>query len=216
MATKSIIYYTGGGLPEKVAKAVRQQLLTIKLPIVSCTLEPLDFGHNVVIEGERGYLTMFRQILAALEASTSEVVFFCEHDVLYEKSHFNFTPSRNDCFFYDHNWWKIGKDDLAVHWDADQVSGLCCNRELAIDYYKQRITDFDPNNFDRKFEPLSGVQSESWRAPLPHIDIRGRWNLTYNKWSLDNFRDKSTAKNFVSSTIDNIPGWDYEYLRSLY
>ena len=206
---KGIIYYTGGGLPENVAEAARQQLLTIGLPIVSCTLEPLDFGQNIIIEGERGYLTMFRQILAALEASTAEIIFFCEHDVLYPKDHFDFTPSRKDTFYYDHNWWKIGNGDLAVHWDADQVSGLCCDRQLAIDFYKQRIANFSSDNFDRKFEPMSGIQSESWKAPTPHIDIRGKWNLTYNKWSLDNFRNKATAANFTQTTIDNIPGWQH-------
>jgi hypothetical protein len=214
-ATKGIIYYTGGGVPDKVATGVREQLLTIGLPIVSCTLEPLDFGKNIVIEGQKGYLTMFRQILAALEASTTEVVFFCEHDNLYHSSHFNFTPPAKDVFYYDHNWWKIGKGDLAVHWDADQVSGLCCYRETAIRFYQDRIASFDPNNFDRKFEPMSGLKSESWRAKYPSIDIRGRWNLTYNKWSLDHFRDKSTAKNFAQSTIDQIPGWDTEKLRVL-
>lgn len=206
--SKGIIYYSGGGLDQKIAEAVRAQLLTIGLPIVSVTLEPLDFGKNIVIDGQKGYLTMFKQILTALENSDSDIIFHCEHDNLMHPSHFDFTPPKKDVFYYDLNWWKVRKDGLAVHWDAEQVSGLCYYKQIGIDFYKKRIAEFDPDNFDRKFEPMSYEGSEDWFAPYPSIDIRHEHNLTYNKWKLDHFRNKETAVNFVTSTMDKIPGWD--------
>lgn len=206
--TKGIIYYTDNQLPLKIAHAVQKQLKTTGLPIVSASLKQMEhMGKNVVINEKRGYLTMFKQILAALEASDSDIIFFCEHDNLYHQSHFEFTPPDENTFYYDWNWWKVRQDGFAVHWDADQVSGLVCYRKLAIEYYKQRIASFDPNNFDRKFEPMSGVNSEHWFAPFPSIDIRHNHNLTYNKWSLDDFRKKDTAANFQESSIDKILGW---------
>lgn len=213
----SAIYYTDSVLDSKIAEACRKQLReSFDGEIVSASLKPLDFGDKrIVIDKPRGYGTMFEQILAALEASTSEVVFFCEHDILYDKSHFNFTPPTQNKFYYDLNWWKVGKGDLAVHWDAVQVSGLCCYRDLAIKFYKERVATFDPENFDRKFEPTVGTEYETWRAPVPHIDIRHHSNLTYNKWKLDHFRDKSTAVNFQATTIDNIHGYDKLTLESL-
>lgn len=207
--TKGIIYYTDNQLNTRIARKVQANIRSIGLPITSASLKPMsNMGTNVVVDGTRGYLTMFRQILAALEASTNEIVFFCEHDNLYHPSHFNFTPERKDVFYYDRNWWKVRDDGLAVHWDADQVSGLCCYRELAIEYYKKRIAEWNPNKFDRKFEPMSQTGSEWWMAEYPSIDIRHNHNLTYNKWTLDHFRDKSTAVNFQESTVDKIPGWD--------
>ncbi len=188
--------------------ACQQQLRkAFKGEIVSCSLQPIDFGNKrIVLDKQPGYKTMFEQILACLEASDADVIFFCEHDCLYPKEHFDFTPTENK-FYYDTNWWKVGKDNLAVHWEAAQVSGLVCNRELAIKFYKERIASFDPDNFDRKFEPTVDTQYETFRSGVPYIDIRGEWNLTYHKWSLNHFRKKETAVNFESSTIDKITDW---------
>lgn len=215
MVSKSIIYYTDSELDPKIAEPVRQQLLTIGLPIVSATRQPLDFGKNVVVEGPKGYLTMFKQILAALEASDADIVYHCEHDNLMHLSHFDFTPTDPNTFYYDLNWWKIRRDGLAVHWDAEQVSGLCYYRQLGIDWYRKKVAEFDPDNFDRKFEPMSYEGSEDWFAPFPSIDVRHNHNLTFNKWKLDHFRKKETAVNFTATTIDQIPGWDKDRLRSI-
>lgn len=212
--TKGIIYYTDNRVDPKIAVVVREYIRQAGLPIVSTSLEPIsDMGKNIHVKMERGYKAMFTQILIALEESDSDIIFFCEHDNIYHPTHFDFTPPKKDVFYYDLNWWKVREDGYAVHWDAEQVSGLCCYRELAIDFYRKRLTEFDPDNFDRKFEPQSGEGSEDWFAEFPSIDIRRGHNLTYNKWTLDHFRDKSTAKNFQVSDVDHIPGW--ENLRSM-
>lgn len=208
MPSKSIIYYSDCRLDEGIAKKVRDQLLSIGLPIVSATLEPIDFGKNIHVKMQRGYEAYFTQILTALENSDSDIVFFCEHDNLYHPSHFEYMPPTNDKFYYDLNWWKVRSDGLAVHWDAVQVSGLACYRDLAIRFYKERLAKFDPNNFDRKFEPTVGIHYEEWWAEYPSIDIRHERNLTYNKWKLEHFRKKETAVNFQTSTIEQIPGWN--------
>lgn len=207
--SKGAIYYTENCLDEKTATTCRDQLRqAFTGKIVACSLKPIEFGDTrIVLDLQRGYLTMFIQILAALEACKADVVYFCEHDVLYDATHFDFTPPTPDKFYYDLNWWKVRQDGLAVHWDAVQVSGLCCYRELAIEYYKKRIAEFNPDAFDRKFEPTVDTEYKTWKAPVPHIDIRHDTNLTYNKWKLEHFRKKETAVNFVSSTIDKIPGW---------
>lgn len=206
---KGIIYYTDNQLNTKIARTVQANIRSIGLPIASASLKPMsNMGTNVVVEGTRGYQTMFKQILAALEALTSDIVFFCEHDNLYHPSHFDFTPESPDKFYYDLNWWKVRDDGLAVHWDAVQVSGLVCYRELAIKFYKERLATFDINSFDRKFEPTVGADYATWWADYPSIDIRHNHNLTYNKWKLEHFRKKDTAVNFQESTIDQIPGWD--------
>ncbi len=215
--SKGIIYYTDNRLNTKIAHKVQDRLKTIGLPIVSVSLKPMPhFGQNIHLPRERGYETYFKQILTALEASTADVVYFCEHDNLMHPSHFDFWPAKKDVFYYDRNWWKIRADGLAVHWDADQLSGLCCYRETALKWYRERVATFDAETFDRKFEPQSGVDSEFWFAEYPSIDIRHDKNLTYNKWTLDHFRKKDTALNFQSSDVDHIPGWSGDELRNLF
>ena len=210
---KGIIFYTDNQLRLKIARPVQKQLDKISqeknIPIVSCSLKPMsNMGHNVHLKLKRSYLTMFKQILTALEVSKAEYIYFCEHDVLYHPSHFDFIPPDKSKFYYNRNWWKVREDGLAVHWDADQVSGLVCSRELAIEWYKERVATFDPDDFDRKFEPPGDDTQEGWRSEFPCIDIRHNKNLTFNKWKLEHFRKRETAVNFKRSTIDKIDGWE--------
>lgn len=210
MLSKGAMYSTENRLDPKIMAACQKQLRqAFEGEITAVSLQPIDFGDKrIVLPLERGYLTMFKQFLAGLEASTADVIFITEHDVLYPKEHFDFTPPEKDKFYYDLNWYKVRKDGLAVHWDAIQVSGICAYRELLIEHYKERVRTFSEYSFDRKFEPTINTEYETWRSTVPHIDIRHDTNTTYNKWKLEHFRDKTTAVNFQESTIDKILGWD--------
>ena len=100
----------------------------------------MTFGDNIVLPLERGYLTMFKQILAGLEELKTDVVFLCEHDVLYHPSHFLFTPPKKDVYYYNTNVWKVRYDDgHALHYDCKQTSGLCAYRELLVQHYRERV-----------------------------------------------------------------------------
>ena len=214
--TKGILYFTDNELPLKYARPVQRIIRDIanskKMELVSSTRKPMsDMGKNVVTNLPRGYECYFKQILAGLEAMTSDIVFMAEHDVLYPPEHFDFTPAEKDRAYYDINWWKVHLDDLyTVRWDAEQVSGLCAYREMLLAYYRERVATYDADNFDRKFEPYSGHASERWQASVPHIDLRTGRNLTYDKRSLEHFRNKDTARNFQVIDIKDIPGWKLE------
>lgn len=207
-----ILYFTDNELTLKIARPVQKQIRKIaeekNMELVSSTRKPMsNMGKNVVTNEPRSYLCMFKQILKGLEAMESDIVFMAEHDCIYPPEHFDFVPKDRDKYYYDHNWWKVHDDGLAVSWDADQVSGLCAYRDKLIEYYRKRVETFDKDNFDRKFEPMSGEMSEAWKSSIPYIDIRHNKNLTYNKRDLSDFRNKATAINFKSTTIDHIPGW---------
>ena len=202
---KGIIYYTDNRLNVKLAKTVQKQLQTIGLPIISASLKPMIFGDkNIMVEGERGYETYFKQIIAALEQSQAKYVFFCEHDVLYHPSHFEFTPPKDDTFYYNTNVWRLKyPENKAVTWEANQVAELVCNRELALDWYRKKLKEYQTaEKFNRKFEPED--KYEQFKSKEPNIDIRHDKNLTRSKWSIDDFRDKKTAINFREGIC---PGW---------
>ncbi|MDO8487690.1 MAG: glycosyltransferase family 2 protein, partial [bacterium] len=192
--SKGIIYYTDNQLDLKIAHAVQERLKQISetkhLPITSCSLKKMSFGvKNVHFPSlKRGYLTMFKQILAGLEHSKAEVVFFCEHDVLYQPSHFDFTPPDKDKFYYNENVWKVDpQTGLALHYDCKQVSGICVYRETALKHYSKRVEMVQRNGFSMKmgFEPgthhrterVDDLTSGSWKSPFPNIDIRHGHNL---------------------------------------
>lgn len=206
----SCIYYTDAQLDPKILLKCQQQLRKVfKGDIISCSLKPIDFGDTrIVLDLERGYLTMFKQILAALELVETDIVFHAEHDVLYPEEHFDFTPPTRDKFYYNQSWWKTRSDGLAVSWKAAQVSGLSYYTELGKKFYTERIKTFDPKTFDRKFEPTVHDGYEVWESKVPLVDIRHNNNTTFNKWHIQHFRKKDTAVEFQESTIDKIPGWN--------
>lgn len=159
---------------------------------------------------------MFRQILAGLEALETDVAFLCEHDVLYAPHHFQFTPPRDDCYFYDLAVWKLdAATGRAITYETKQTSGLCANRELLIRHYRERVRRVEAEGFSRKmgFEPgshrrperVDDVPSDVWRSPVPNVDIRHTTNLTQSRWSTAEFRDQRNCRGWQES--DRVPGW---------
>ncbi len=205
-----IVYYTDNRIDEKIMEKCQKQIEKSELPIVSVSLQPLNFGDNIVLPLERGYLTMFKQILAGLEKIQTDIVFFCEHDVLYHESHFKFTPPTKDKFYYNQNVWRLrSTDGFAVHYDCNQLSGLCCYRELAIPYYKDLIARIEKDGWSLKemsFEPgTRDNRWEAWKSEQPNVDIRHGANLTKSKWSPADFRNPQFCVNWQTS--DEIPFW---------
>lgn len=211
-AVKGIVYYSDNRLDPVIMAVCQRQMLRTNLPIVSVSLAPLDFGHNIVLSAERGPLTLLRQTLVGLEASDTDIVFFCEHDVLYHPSHFDFTPPRSDTFYYNTNVWKVRWPDGHAVWtdDLQQTSGLCAYRDLLIDFYCQRIAQVECEGFNRHYEPGSkqtvGSQLvENWQSSYPNLDIRHHNTLTRSKWSPDEFRNQRYAKGWKEASA--VPGW---------
>jgi hypothetical protein len=212
---KGIVYYTDSLLDEKVAKPVREQLAKSGLPIVSVSLKPLDFGTNIVFDGERGYLTMFKQILAGLEASDADVIFFAEHDVLYPEEHFQFTPHDRKIYYNRNVWHYRTTDGHAISYDAKRLSQLCAYRTTLIEHYRKRVELVEKHGFTRRmgFEPgthgrperVDDLKSEYWDSPRPAVDIRHAQNLTASRWHPSEFRDQRNCQNWREGTI---PGWE--------
>ncbi|KKT34568.1 MAG: hypothetical protein UW23_C0034G0007 [Candidatus Collierbacteria bacterium GW2011_GWA1_44_12] len=213
------LYYTDNSLDETVARVCQRQLKKAinGKKLVSVSLKPMDFGQNIVLDLKRGYLTMFKQILAGLEALDTDVVFFCEHDVLYHPSHFEFTPPKQDVFYYNGNYWFLRlTDGFALHYDVSPLSGLVAYREPLIKHFKERIALVEKEGFSYNigFEPMTHGRIdwktkygfEVYHSSSPNIDISHGKNVTQKRWTQDKFRRKPT--NWTEANIDTIPGWD--------
>ncbi len=217
--TKGAVYYTDSRLDEPLASAVRMRLQHSlnghKLVSVSLK-EPVDLGLNITLPLERGTLTMFRQILAGLEALDTEVAFLCEHDVLYHPSHFEFSPPRQDVYYYNENTYKVdAKTGKAVFYYTKQTSGLCASRQLLIQHYRARIARCEHEGFTRAmgFEPgchrpprgVDDFKAERWMSPFPNVDVRHNKNLTESRWDPKDFRNSKACQGWKEVT--EIPGW---------
>ena len=231
---KGIIFYTDNGLKLSIAGRVQKQLNQISkdtgIPIVSSSQKPMPhFGvKNIVIKKEtkylslmgKSYLTMFRQILAALEASEAEIVFFTEHDVIYHPSHFDFVPPKKDVFYYNVNVWRIRYPDGLALWtdNCKQVSGICVYRETALIHYRERVAlaekgpwergnGNEPGTPNKLMFPTQFAQ-DTWMSEFPNLDIRHGGNLTISRWTKEKFRHQDGTLGWTETTVDKLKGWE--------
>ena len=141
---KGIVFYTDNALNTEIADKVKAHLKKISknknIPIVCVSLKKMDFGDKNICfpRLKRGVLTLFKQQLAGVENSTADILFFCEHDVLYHPSHFNFVPPTDEAYYYNVNVRLSDGHGLRVN-DCKQTSGLCAYRHLLLEHYQKLI-----------------------------------------------------------------------------
>ncbi len=217
--TVGIIYYTNNFLDPKIFNACQKQILKASngLKIVSVSLKPIDFGEkNIVMPLQSCRLTMFKQILTALENIDTDIVFFCEHDVLYHPSHFDFLPTKKDTFYYNTNFWFLRfQDGFTLFNNVSPLSGMCVYRESALSHYRERVemVEKDGFSYNMGYEPMTHnripwknqFKSEYRQSAFPNIDIRHGRNTTKSRWTTKLFWDKPTV--WIEGTIDTLPGW---------
>ncbi|MFC1612648.1 glycosyltransferase family 2 protein [Patescibacteria group bacterium] len=217
-----IIYYTDNSLDEKLMKICQRQLKKAAgekgiEQIVSVSLQPIGFGRNTVLPLEPEYITLFKQILVGLESLDAEIVFFCEHDVLYHPSHFDFRPSKKDIWSYNGNHWFLrSTDGFALNYKARVLSGLCVNRDIAITHYHERIKLVEREGYSNRIgiEPMTHKRiewekfypHESFVSASPNINIKHGKTLASMRWRQEQFRQK--PDDWREADIDTIPGWD--------
>lgn len=227
--SKGVLYYSDGELDPEILDKCQTQLLkgVGENRLVSVTLKPMPFGDNIHLDLPRGYLTMAKQILTGLKELDTDIVFFCEHDVLYHPSHFDFTPDDREIYYYNTNVWKVRySDGHAVRVDdMRQLSGLCAYRDILIAQYEKivqmleekldtlgdtreyrkyvRRMGFEPGTHGRV--PELKAKSDKWESKEPNIDIRHEGTLTPSRWSPDKFRNKKYTLGWLEN--DTIPGW---------
>lgn len=199
--TPGVVYISDVRLDQSLLKKCQDKLReAFKGRIVSVTLKPVDFGENIVLPLKREKISIFKQILAGLEALDTDYVFLCDDDCLYDSSHFDFTPPRDDVFYYDMNWWRVRTTDgFSVHWDGKQSNLLCANRQLLVNEYRERVRKveaegwhkggYEPGTRSLKRGGFSDSPSEVYHAKNPSLDLRHGRNLTGDKWKKEDFRD---------------------------
>lgn len=226
---KSIIYYTDNNIDINIWLTAQKYIRDSKLPIFSSSLLPMPFGKNQVIDGKRSYPTMIKQIISALKRATGKYVFFCEHDVLYHKSHFDFTPTKDDVFFYNENvWrWRYGEKTAIRHHRMISLSSLCANRDFVLDHYERRLKTITERNLmgleghEPKWARIMGYEPgtkkikrggfsddnfETWSSKFPNIDIRHNKTFSSPKTKINEFKHKPQWWSEIS--INEIPEWD--------
>ncbi len=217
MDKKGIVYYTDGKLEGTfLCGLVRYLISKSNLPITSVSLKPIDFGRNIYFKGLRSHSTLYKQILVGLKACKHEFVFLCEHDVLYHKSHFDFTPKRKDIYYYNNNKIKFRTTDKKiVSYDGGLLSQICASRKLLIKHYEKRLEMIAEGQRAYGYEPGTGQSKkidnpgfEYFYSEIPSVDVRHGKNWTgIIRFHPDEFRNKKTCQNWKEHKIEDFPYW---------
>jgi hypothetical protein len=218
--TAGLVYYSDGHAAVDILETVRAQLLQAKSdrPLVAVTLAPVDFGDvRIVLPLERGRLTMFRQILAGLEALDTDVAFLVEHDVLYPAEHFVFSPPAG-AYYYNQNVWRVDAETgRALFYRAYRTAALCADRALLVEHYRKRVartaargyfykTGYEPG-FSKPPIGIDAIEMVSWMSSRPLVDIRHGDTLTSSRWRRSAFRDQTTCEGW--RLADSVPSWGH-------
>lgn len=222
-----ILYYSSNELDgTPLNDWCKETILVSGLPIISVTQKPIDFGQNIVYTKQRGrsHSLLYKQILTGLKSATEPYLFFCEHDVLYHPSHFDFVPPRDDVYYYDANVVKYRLSDRkVVSYDCSWLSQLCANRELLIKHYETRLKLIKEGKRAYGYEPGAGQsktidphKSSRWWGDGTSIDVRHGGNWTgVERMDPSEFRNKKTCQNFKLLSVSDLKDWDTERLLSL-
>lgn len=219
MKTKGIVYYTNNLVDEKIFLACQAQLKRCmeiwKFPIISVSQKPIDFGQNFVMNVESSLISMYKQILKGLEECKTDIVFFAEHDVLYHPSHFDFTPEREDHFYYNRNEWHVSSETgKAVFYLHNNTTELSASRELLMAHIKRAI-EVNTNRFHASYgiapprgippEERKGKYAGTYMSKVPNIDIRHPNTLSRPRMTKEEFRSERSRREWTES--DGVPGW---------
>jgi hypothetical protein len=78
------------------------------IPIVSVSQKPIELGRNICVgDIGRSWLSLYKQLMAGLEAIETKYVAMAEHDCLYKHSALSWQPPRDDTFFYNANHFLV-------------------------------------------------------------------------------------------------------------
>lgn len=216
MVSKGIVYYTDNRCEERITTVCRRQIFRCTdMPIVSVSHYPIDFGKNFVVNMPRGALSMFTQILKGLENTEAEIVYLCEHDVLYHPSHFDFVPDDRK-FHYNLNRWQLCSETGRALFRITRCTSLCVAfKSSFLRFYSDLIKVIERGNYKRSrhgFAPnthkIPGTKhygKRNFKSEQPCIDIRHPNTYTGNRWEKTDFRNSHSKREWKES--DEIPGW---------
>lgn len=146
----SIIYLTNNVLNPIIFKKAQELLLkaACDIPIISVSQEPMDLGRNICV-GKIGssWLNIYKQQLVGLKVTDTEYIAIVEHDCFYTSEHFEFTPPRDDTFYYNENRWFVQYEGNHPEYNnmyskvnkLKALSQLICSRKLLIESIEERL-----------------------------------------------------------------------------
>lgn len=211
----TILYYTANAISDFFMKNIQDQIKKAvgDTPIISVSQKPIDFGTNICVgDIGRSAYNIYKQVLIAAKAATTEFVATAEDDVLYPEEHFMHRPE-GEVFSYDTHKWSIytwTKPPIFSLKERVNMTSLIVRREPLIRTLEERFAKYpDPEKIPHGYfgEPgrfelhlgITGLLKERVKAAVPQIMFSAEESLAFGHLG---FRK---AHSGVRAT--ELPGW---------
>jgi hypothetical protein len=215
-----ILYYTDNQCQERIALAVRKQLLRCVSDheFVAVSQYPIDMPNNIVMNLDRSVISMYKQILKGLERLSSEIVFFAEHDVFYHPCHFSFTPE-SDTYYFNTNIWTIlaKTGETLYHAMTERTSAMVAKRKILVEAYTKKIKEAEEyyKNCGRGFGRKKGYEPKDkdylhWFSLYPTLDVKHGNNITKPRFDLSEYTKKARrimGDSWFKGNFSDVPYW---------
>lgn len=160
MKDLTILYVTSNTISDYFGNNTRQYLLDAigETPIVSVSKKPMDFGENIVTDGPRSHVGIYRDALLGAKSIKTKYMAFCEDDTLYSHLHFKRRSSPGK-FAYNVGVWGLYvwyKPYQFNYKGRRNNNGLICETELYIEAMEERF---------KKWPDESKINLSNWAEP---------------------------------------------------
>lgn len=105
----TVIFMTCNKHPRYFTEYHRSILLkaTDGFDVITVSREPTDIGLNILDDGEKSHLNMYKQLLRAVRLAKTPFIATAEDDALYPPDHFTFYRPPLDTIAYDMSRWSL-------------------------------------------------------------------------------------------------------------
>jgi hypothetical protein len=154
-------------------------------------------------------------VLKGLEEVDADVVYLCEHDIVYHPSHFKFMPTEEGIFYYDYNRWSVcDETGKAVFYYTDVPSMMCGLKSTLIDHYSRCVAMVEKEGWRSRYgySPPKGLPRNkrkgkrlTYFADFPSLDIRRKDAWTKKRMDKKQFRSERGRVGWTES--GSVPYW---------
>lgn len=176
----TLLYYTSNRISEHFSEKILSQLRHAagkKVPIISVTQKPMDFGENICIgDIGRSFQNIYKQVLIGAKKVNTEYVALVEDDCLYVPEHFDYRPK--DCFAYNLNRWCLHQDLRLFSYRKRPILSQCiAPTKLLIECLEPRMKIDVPKKYCGEmglFEKKLGLKEypyETFETKEPNVVV---------------------------------------------
>jgi len=166
----TILFLTINKLPSEWAEYQKDALLLAvgDTPIITMSMEPLNWGQNVIQDKPRSLSNIYWQMLRGARLATTEFIGIAEDDTLYHEEHFCHRPASDEFAYNMCHWSLFTWGQPTYHWRHRHGNySMIAPRKLMIEALEERFDKYPDGTPDDRTGELGRVRVEKYLKLTP-------------------------------------------------